>query len=74
MHPTEPSAPPPPLLTDLGLEGGGVKGVRHVGAVMRLVEAGYSFPRVAGTSAGAIVETLAWDFPAWVHDCRPGAA
>lgn len=74
MHPTEPSAPPPPLLTDLGLEGGGVKGVRHVGAVMRLVEAGYSFPRVAGTSAGAIVGALTWDFPAWVHDCRPGAA
>ena len=73
MHPTEPSAPPP-FLTDLGPEGGGVKGVGHVGAVMRLVEAGYPFPRVAGTSAGAIVETLAWDFPAWVHDCRPGAA
>jgi NTE family protein len=57
MHPTEPSAPPP-LLTDLVLEGGGVKGVGHVGAVMRLVEAGYSFPRVAGTSAGAIVGAL----------------
>lgn len=40
---------------DLVLEGGGVKGVGLVGAVLRLMRAGYEFPRVAGTSAGAIV-------------------
>ena len=40
---------------DLVLEGGGVKGIGLVGAAMRLAERGYAFPRVAGTSAGAIV-------------------
>lgn len=43
---------------DLVLEGGGVKGVGLLGAVLRLADAGYSFPRVAGTSAGAIVAAL----------------
>jgi NTE family protein len=37
------------------LEGGGVKGLGLVGAVLALMRAGYEFPRVAGTSAGAIV-------------------
>lgn len=40
---------------DLVLEGGGVKGIALAGAVVTLAEAGYRFPRVAGTSAGAIV-------------------
>lgn len=40
---------------DLVLEGGGVKGIGLVGAVATLSEAGYHFPRVAGTSAGAVV-------------------
>ncbi|MFC6288492.1 patatin-like phospholipase family protein [Nocardioides sp. GCM10027113] len=40
---------------DLVLEGGGVKGIALVGAVQPLVDAGYTFPRIAGTSAGAIV-------------------
>jgi NTE family protein len=40
---------------DLVLEGGGVKGLGLVGAAMRLLEEGYTFPRLAGTSAGAIV-------------------
>ena len=40
---------------DLVLEGGGVKGLGLVGAVLHLMGAGYSFPRVAGTSAGSIV-------------------
>jgi NTE family protein len=40
---------------DLVLEGGGVKGIALVGAVLALAEAGYRFPRVAGTSAGAVV-------------------
>ncbi|HEY9378576.1 MAG TPA: patatin-like phospholipase family protein [Jiangellaceae bacterium] len=43
---------------DLVLEGGGVKGIGLVGAVSVLEEAGYSFPRVAGTSAGSIVGAL----------------
>jgi NTE family protein len=43
---------------DLVLEGGGVKGIGLVGAIVTLVDAGYGFPRVAGTSAGAIVASL----------------
>ena len=43
---------------DLVLEGGGVKGIGLVGAVLTLSEKGYVFPRVAGTSAGAIVASL----------------
>ncbi len=46
------------LVADLALEGGGVKGIGLVGAILALSEAGYSFPRVAGTSAGAIAATL----------------
>lgn len=44
--------------TDLVLEGGGVKGVGLVGAAVRLAERGYTFPRVAGTSAGAVVGSV----------------
>jgi NTE family protein len=44
-----------PLRADLVLEGGGVKGIGLVGAVGTLAAAGYAFPRVAGSSAGAIV-------------------
>jgi NTE family protein len=40
---------------DLVLEGGGVKGLALVGAVLPLAEAGYRFPRVAGTSSGAMI-------------------
>lgn len=43
------------LVADLVLEGGGVKGIGLVGALMPLSEAGYTFRRIAGTSAGAIV-------------------
>lgn len=43
---------------DLVLEGGGVRGIGLVGAVAALSEAGYTFPRVAGTSAGAVVAAL----------------
>jgi len=45
----------PPLLADLVLEGGGVKGVGLGGATAGLVDAGYAFPRVAG-----------WDFRQWL--------
>lgn len=45
---------------DLVLEGGGVKGIAHVGAIRGLEEAGFThYPRVAGTSAGSIVGALA---------------
>lgn len=43
---------------DLVCEGGGVRGIGLVGAVDALSKAGYRFPRVAGTSAGAIVASL----------------
>src|SRR6478672_7363978 len=43
---------------DLVLEGGGVKGIGVAGAVITLSDAGYVFPRVGGTSAGAIVAAL----------------
>jgi NTE family protein len=39
---------------DLVLEGGGMKGIGLGGAIRALMRAGYSFERVAGTSAGAI--------------------
>jgi NTE family protein len=48
----------PALVTDLALEGGGVKGIGLVGAVSVLAEAGYRVARVAGTSAGAIAAAL----------------
>ncbi len=47
-----------PQKADLVLEGGGVKGIALAGAVSVLKEHGYDFPRVAGTSAGAIVGAL----------------
>jgi len=45
-------------IADLVLEGGGVKGIGLAGAVQRLVDDGYRFNRVAGTSAGAITGAL----------------
>ncbi len=42
---------------DLVLQGGGVKGLALAGAVTRMMDT-YRFPRVAGTSAGAIVASL----------------
>jgi NTE family protein len=44
-----------PKPADLVLSGGGVKGIGLVGAVVALMEAGYSAQRVSGTSAGSIV-------------------
>lgn len=43
---------------DLVLEGGGAKLPGLVGAISELSSAGYSFPRIAGTSAGAIVGAM----------------
>ena len=44
---------------DLVLEGGGVRGIALAGAVVGLAERGVVFPRIGGTSAGAIVGALA---------------
>jgi NTE family protein len=44
---------------DLVLEGGGVKGIALVGALSVFEEHGFEVNRVAGTSAGAIVGSLA---------------
>ncbi|MGH3542959.1 MAG: patatin-like phospholipase family protein [Pseudonocardiaceae bacterium] len=43
---------------DLVLEGGGVKGIALAGAITVLMERGYEFNRIAGTSAGSIVGAL----------------
>lgn len=43
---------------DLVLEGGGVKGIAHLGALSALETNGYTFHRVAGTSAGAVAGAL----------------
>jgi NTE family protein len=43
-----------PKPADLVLSGGGVKGIGLVGAVVALMDAGYSAQRVSGTSAGSI--------------------
>src|SRR5215218_4749023 len=48
-----------PLVADLVLEGGGVKGLGTAGAVMELLDAGWTFPRVAGTSVGALAAAFA---------------
>ncbi len=48
----------PSLQADLVLEGGGVRGIGLVGALTALDEAGYRFPRVAGSSAGSVVGCL----------------
>jgi NTE family protein len=49
----------PARRADLVLEGGGVKGLGTAGAVMALLDAGWTFPRVAGTSVGAIAAAFA---------------
>jgi NTE family protein len=43
---------------DLVLSGGGVKGIGLVGAVVALMEAGYTAQRVSGTAAGSIVGSI----------------
>lgn len=39
-------------------EGGGVRGIGHVGAVCRMEQAGWQFADMAGSSAGAIIAAL----------------
>lgn len=44
---------------DLVLEGGGVRGPAHVGAIQALMDLGITeFPRICGTSAGSLVGSL----------------
>lgn len=43
---------------DLVCEGGGIRGIGLTGAVHTLAAAGYQFPRVAGSSAGAVVASM----------------
>ncbi|SON58914.1 hypothetical protein MSIMFI_00395 [Mycobacterium simulans] len=47
-----------PKPVDLVLSGGGVKGVGLVGAVVAVMEAGYSVKRVSGVSAGSLVGSI----------------
>lgn len=48
----------PLLEADLVLEGGGVRGIALAGAVAELAGRGYTFPRIAGSSAGAITGAI----------------
>ncbi|MEE6135308.1 patatin-like phospholipase family protein [Mycobacterium sp. 050128] len=43
---------------DLVLSGGGVKFIGLVGAIVALMDAGYTFPRVSGVSAGSVVGAI----------------
>ncbi len=52
------SAQRSPQDSDLVLEGGGVRGIGHVGALSVLEEQGYRWVNIAGTSAGAFVAAL----------------
>ena len=45
-------------VADLVLEGGGIKGIALTGAAWAFDDDSWSFPRVAGTSAGAIVGSV----------------
>lgn len=47
-----------PLVADLVLSGGGVKGVALAGAVAALTDAGYRPKRISGTSAGGIIGAM----------------
>jgi NTE family protein len=69
-QPVEPTATPisdylvAPALTanenglDLVFQGGGAKGLAHIGAIKSLEEQGRSYRRLVGTSAGSIVAVL----------------
>jgi len=47
-----------PKLVDLVLSGGGVKFIGLVGAIVALMDAGYSIKRVSGVSAGSVVAAI----------------
>ena len=45
-------------LCDAVFEGGGMRGIGHLGAISKFEQEGYSFRNVAGASAGAIIASL----------------
>lgn len=47
-----------PKLVDVVLSGGGVKFIGLVGAIVALMDAGYSIKRVSGVSAGSVVASI----------------
>ncbi|HTX98340.1 MAG TPA: patatin-like phospholipase family protein [Mycobacterium sp.] len=47
-----------PKVVDLVLSGGGVKFIGLVGAIVALMDAGYSIKRVSGVSAGSVVAAI----------------
>src|SRR5882757_1088155 len=49
---------PQPKPADFVLSGGGVKGIGLVGAVVALLDAGYTVKRVSGVSAGSLVGSI----------------
>lgn len=51
-------APAEPLHADLVLSGGGVKFIGLVGALVALMDAGYSIERVSGVSGGSVVGAI----------------
>lgn len=46
------------MKADAVFEGGGVRGIGHVGAIQVVEEQGYEWNNLAGTSAGSIIATL----------------
>lgn len=56
--PIRPATKPQQLAADLVLSGGGVKFIGLVGAVVALMEAGYSVERVSGVSGGSVVGAI----------------
>lgn len=47
-----------PKSVDLVLSGGGVKFIGLVGAIVALMDAGYSIKRISGVSAGSVVAAI----------------
>lgn len=56
--PDDPTANAEPLRADLVLSGGGVKFIGLVGAIVALMDAGYSIERVSGVSGGSVVGAI----------------
>ncbi|MBS4728739.1 patatin-like phospholipase family protein [Mycobacterium sp. SM1] len=52
------SSDPQPKFADIVLSGGGVKFIGLVGAIVALMDAGYSFKRASGVSAGSVVAAI----------------
>lgn len=57
-HEKTTSTPTPSYYADVVLEGGGMRGIAHVGALCAAEARGYRWQHCAGTSAGALVAAL----------------